>query len=338
MTHRPLQIVPALLVCGLLAGTCVTALCQGGLGPEMYGISGSFGMGVPASTRQMGMGAMLSCLNDDQFSNPAFAAIQKLPDASVRLNSTRFDHGPRLTSVMVSCSVPLQPNESGLQFIGLNLRSSGGATSLGPMPVTVSMADNAWIVDYGRRLGPRLTAGLSILGAENTGLHFVPPVGPALMDLADHADLGARVGFSYEWFPGDFLGLVYSYSQETVDTSGLALPGASSQVFHDNQWVLGASRHLTPQLVGAVEYQRGTSWRSPYSSAENELHLGLEYRPEASWAVRAGLADRHPTFGVGYRADRWRLDYAFLRDWNSRAASDLFGASDTQSLQVIVNW
>lgn len=338
MNHQPLRIGPALLVCALLAGTCAGALCQSGLGPEMYGIPGTFGMGVPASTRQMGMGAMLSCLNDDQFSNPAFAAIQKVPDASVRLNSTHFGHGPRLTSFMESCSVPLNPNQSGLQFIGMNLRSSGGATSLGPMPVSASMSSSAWIVDYGRRLGPRFTAGLSILGEQNMGLHFVPPMGPALMDLADHSDLGARVGLSYEWFPGDFLGLIYNYSQETVTTSGLALPGASSQVFHDNQWVLGASRHLTPQLVGAVEYQRGVSWRSPYSSAENELHLGLEYRPEASWAVRAGLADRQPTFGVGYRTDRWRVDYAYLRDWNDRAAGALFGSSDTHSLQVTVNW
>ena len=326
----------------LVASICTAGVCQG-LGPEMYGIPGSFGMGAPTPTREMAMGVILSCVNDHQYANPAFAAAQQKPSAGIRLNTTSFDRGPALRSTMAQFSLPLRANETGMQLTLLTMNGSGGNAQM-PLigGINTRMTENAWVVDYGRRLRPRFTAGLSILGRENVGFNLTSPlpfVG-TLIDINDKADFGARVGATYELQPGSYLGCVYSYSQDTIDATIGTLSGPVSMhtVYHNNQLALGVSRQFSPQLLGALEFQRGTTWRFPFSSSDNAWHLGAEYKPNSACAIRAGLADGHPTFGIGYDGSRWSADYAYLKDWNAAAVAPLFGGSKTHSLQVAYRW
>ena len=330
----------SVVLCVLAASTCTVGFCQG-FGPEMYGIPGSFGMGAPTPTRELGMGVILSCVNDHQFANPAFAAVQQVPDAGIRLTTTSFDNGPSARSTMAHYTLPLHANESGMQLTLLTLSAEGGNAEL-PMigPVATRMTENAWVVDYGRRLSHRLTGGVSILGNEDVGFGLASSLAGSLIDLNDKADFGARIGATYELQPGDYLGAIYSYSQDTVDaTLGTPMgPVGEHVVFHDNQLAIGASHQFSPKLLGALEFQRGTTWRFPFASSDNEWHLGAEYQANRECAIRAGLADGHPTFGLGYNGGRWSADYAYLKDWNDAATGALFGGSKTHSLQVACRW
>ena len=67
-------------------------------------------------------------------------------------------------------------------------------------------------------------------------------------------------------------------------------------------------------------------------------HVGLEYKALRSIALRAGLNDEHPTFGVGYANDRWQVDYCYMNRWNDDIAGGLFGGSDTHQLEAICRW
>jgi hypothetical protein len=68
--------VVAMLACG--AGI---ARAQG---IESYALVHPFGLSSAATTRVMGMGGPVSCVWDRGFANPAFAAMQTDPNASIR--------------------------------------------------------------------------------------------------------------------------------------------------------------------------------------------------------------------------------------------------------------
>jgi len=112
----------------------------------------------------------------------------------------------------------------------------------------------------------------------------------------------------------------------------------TSLVFHDDQLAIGASRHFADRFLGAIEFNRGTEWRSPFSSGHNAWQFGLEYQACPGCAVRAGIADGSPTFGLGYHNDRWSIDYAYIHNWNDDSVGELFGSSKTNSLEVAYKW
>lgn len=338
MTSRVLPTTRRALLCAFAALLCAAAVGQG-MGPEMFGTVPSFGMSAPTTTRQFSMGNPLSCVDDLQFSNPAFAPLHTTPNSGVRTITTGFDNGPRLTSVQIHSVHPLRHDQGTVQITVLSLTSSGGSMTLAPMgPVTARMAERTFVMDWGQRLTPGITAGLSILGRERDALRFTSLAGPTLLDLSARADFGFRGGLAWEWAPGDFIGFTGSYSQQSVFTSGLAASSPGTTVFHSSQVALGASHHFTDRLLGLIEYEHGRTQSAAYASNRNILRLGAQYLPARGWALRAGLNDQSPTFGLGYEDGRWRADYAFARDWNDDAARPLFGGSDSHALQVIYNW
>lgn len=325
------------LVLAALIAACTVVGAQG-FGPEMYGIVGRFGMSSPVTTRLLAMGGILSCVNDRQFANPAFAASQPAAAAGLRSTWTDFDNGPTVRSQLVNVALPLHPNRDGLHFTLMDL-DSGGDFAMLPMvgPVDVNMEEDALVVDYGRRLSGRLTAGLSVLGFERIDLNFVSPFGPVLMTLEDKADWGARVGGAYEWAPGDFIGGLFSFSRDRVDVNGAAvMPGSAD--FDSDQLAVGVSGHLGPRVLVAAEFQRGKSSTDGFDRASNTWHFGMESRIGSSWAVRSGLSDGNASFGVGVDDGSWRIDYAFIRNWNDDDVRPLFGGSETHSLQIIHEW
>ncbi len=217
--------MPPCLALMLLAVSGLPALGQG-FGPDAYGIPSHFGMAMPTPTRQLSMGTVMTCINDMHFANPGFAAGQSSPGAGVRLILTDLERGPSVTSVQAHYVHPLRPNHSGLQATWLALDSGDGSVvlpGLGPTPV--SMYENALVVDYGVRVSKRLTVGLSVLGYQETGFRLGALAGPNLLDVRARADYGARAGAAFEYAPGDYVGALYSFSQTSVDASGLLMPG-----------------------------------------------------------------------------------------------------------------
>ncbi len=335
---RPWFTLP-LVVSLLLALDCTAALCQG-IGPEAFGIPARFGSAAPTSTRQLAMGALVGCVDDIQFANPAFAASRQVADADVRVNRTDFDAGPRINSLHLHYAQPLRLGHSGFQVGWLDLSSSNGQMILpGLGPVKVDMSERAMVVDYGRRVGAKSTAGMSVLGFHRVNFSLTPPVGPALIDLEAKADFGGRFGAAYEYQPGDYLGFLYSFAQHTVKANGLMLGGVpSSPVYHDDLLIVGMSYHVTPRLLTAGEFHRGSIRRGSFLNTTNAWHVGAEYLATPGLALRAGKSDGSLTYGAGYGGRHWHLDYAHIQDWNNGAVGPLFGGSSTDSLQATVEW
>jgi len=327
--------------------SCSLAVGQG-IGPEMYGMVGRFGMGAPVPTRVLAMGGFISCVNDHQFANPAFAAVQDHASAGVRLTRTDFDAGPAVDSLLAHYTLPLKPNYSGLQLSFMSVSTFDKEAMLpGLGPVAVDMSATALVVDYGRRINGRLTAGLSILGFEDVGLTLTSGFGPLLGGVDDTADWGFRGGMAYEWAPGDFVGVLYSFSRDSVGFSSMMTqPGAAlgpapvvqDFSFDSSQLALGVSRHLAPNLLLAGEYQHGKTERDGSTRVADTWNFGAEYAVAPGWALRAGANDFDFCCGVGWNGSHWRVDYACLNGWNASDVAQLLGGSVTHSLEVLYTW
>lgn len=300
------------------------------IGPDAYSFVHPFGLSTATTTRQYAMGGTISCINEAGFANPAYAACQSRPAAGVRVNTTEFDFGPRVTSVHTHYVVPTKPNAQGWQFNVFTLDSYGGSGLPGPQ---LDMSENDLSIDYGQRLGRKLVAGIGISPYSKIDFDVTGPMGTPLMRVHSESDLGARLGFAYEWVPGDFIGLVGDYYQETASVAG-----AGDIVFHTSLLAAGASRHLGDKLLLAAEFQRGESKSGAVSDTINGWHFGAEFKPAGHVAFRAGLNDTQPTFGIGFNDGRWAVDYAYLKDWNDDIAGPLLGGSKTHSLHATYCW
>jgi len=241
---------------------------------------------------------------------------------------------------------PLEANRRGLQLTAMSLTSSHGEMMV-PLagPVEADMSETAMVVDYGHRLGERWTAGLSVLGFENVGLNFTSGFGPVLANIDDSAKWGFRGGLSYEWAPGDFVGLLYSFSRDGVIYSQSIPEGLAPEAlrtasfdFDSSQLALGVSRHLAPNCLLAAEFQHGVTSFHSRKAYGDTWHVGAEYGPAPGWALRLGAINFDFSCGVGYAGPHWRADYAFINGWNSDDVGRLFGGSATHSVQVIYNW
>ena len=324
-----------ILIALLLAGAAGLALGQG-IPTSAFGLAPRLGSGDAMSTRDLGMGAISSCLYDVQYPNPAFCAIHRTTDVGFRGMQTDFSHGPRVDSGMIHYEHPLHPGVDGFQITGLDMTSGRGATPLGPSEiVNTDMTDKEIIVDYGRRLGSSTIAGLSVLGGEQSDVSFATP-GGSLQDLKSNAGFGFRVGAAQEWGPGDYVGVLYSNSQNNIDASGMEeLPSGSTRViYHGDDLNVGVAHHIGSQVVAAVEFERGTTSRGDYLSGEDVWHFGVEYTPARQWALRAGAAGGEPTLGIGFADSRWQLDYAYLHNLNDADFNAFFGSSETHALHV----
>jgi hypothetical protein len=276
------------------------------------------------------MGGIISCVNEAGFANPAYAACQARPAAGTQVNTTEFDFGPRVTSVHAHYLLPTKPNDRGWQFNIFTLDSYGGSGLAGPQ---LDMAENDLSVDYGQRLSRKLTAGIGVSPYSKIDFDVSGPGGVTLLSVRSESDIGARIGLAYEWFPGDFVGLVGDYYQETASVAGLG-----DLVFHTSLLAVGASRHLGDSLVLAAEFQRGESKSGALDDTLNGWHFGAEYKPAGHLAFRAGLNDTQPTFGIGFNDGRWAVDYAYVKDWNDDIAGGLLGGSKTHSLHATYCW
>lgn len=333
---------PALRIAAIVAGILLVAsqALAGALlpGPETYTMPADFGMSASVTTRVLSLGGEISCVNDSSFVNPAFAAAQLRPSAGLRGTTTKFTAGPDITSKAANLTYPTNPNETGFEAQILDVDTHDGTIMLpGLGPTRFELSEDAWIVDYGRRIKPKLLVGLSILGFER--LEFSMHSGPmTLAQYVGRADYGGQGGVAYEYEPGDFIGAMYSFTQHTVHCTGMYVQPSFDVVFHARQWALGVTKHVNPKVLLAAEWQRGQLKNGLVDNTSDSWHFGAEYQATPQWAFRAGLNDGDFSAGVGYGTGRWRIDYAYIKNWNGGDAGQLFGGSNTNSLQAIYQW
>lgn len=329
----PLLISFLLLVLSAQVGVCQALP----IGIDSYAFVHPFGLASATTTRQFGMGGPISCVGDLGFGNPAFAATQKSANANLRLSLTDFERGPELVSTHLSAAYPLAPEVNGLQLSLFSLHSNSGSITVPQVGQgVIELSEEDISLHYGHRIRPRLTAGIGLSPFTEIELALGAQGGPRLMNIKAEADIGARLGLAYEKAPGQYLGLVYDYYQETIQATGVA--GSVRRVFHTDLLALGISHHVVPRWLVVAEYQRGRSFDGPTRNSLCGWHLGAEYHPLPAYALRAGLNDGRLNLGIGYAHRGWRVDYAFMNRWNDDIARGLFGGSDTHQLQVIAGW
>jgi len=327
-----------LIVCTIVLVLASSITVGQGLGPEMYGLVGRFGMATPVSTRVLGMGGLLSCVNDVQFANPAFAAVQEKASAGVRYTTTNLDGGPQVDSWLAHYTLPLHTNRDGLQLSFMSLETPETAALLPGMgPGAVDMSETALVVDYGRRISGKLTGGLSVLGFESVDMTVTAGPGLVVADVHDKAEWGFRGGLAYEWAPGDFVGVVYSFSRDSVDCSSqFPQPIALDDLSLDNsQLAIGVSRHLAPHVLLAGEYQHGVTSRTGSRGVADTWNFGMDYLLAPGWSLRLGSNNFDFCWGLGYAGPHWRLDYACINGWNSSDIGQLLGGSSTHSVEAV---
>ena len=171
----------------------------------------------------------------------------------------------------------------------------------------ISKNDFAFLAGFGRRLG-----GRSCIGAVVKVLHErywqVTATGFGF-------DAGAVFKFKYR------VPLLLSISARDITTSFLAFstgkreyikPWVSAGVALDEGFRLPGGR-----LIGAVEVsvpleRRKANYPSSSAYLMSLLHLGLEYNLYERMFLRAGLDERNPTFGAGFKLRALAVDYAWI--------------------------
>jgi hypothetical protein len=281
----------------------------------------------------------MSCVRDLGSGNPAFAATHEAPNVAFRWSATDFDRGLEVVSSHTHIVFPIHERRDGLQISLFSLQTNSGTVAVpggGTAHLDFSEEDVAF--HYGRQMSSRLSAGIGMSPASEIQFRVTAPAGLPVMDIKAESDWGARLGFIYQQSPRQICGLVYDYYQETVEGAGLAFGGIARQAFHTDLLAIGASRVVTDKLLLAAEYQRGRTMAGTTRGSLSGWHVGAEFRATSRCAFRAGFNDKQLSLGVGYENDRWRVDYAFMNDWNDGIASHLLGESKTHQLQAVYRW
>ena len=120
-------------------------------------------------------------------------------------------------------------------------------------------------------------------------------------------------------------------------TSAL-LPARVAVEFTSTSLFLGASRRLDERTLAAVEWGEMQSKSGALKTKTSGLRAGVEYAATEELDARAGVNDGSMSLGLGYRADRWSANYAYIRDWNDDVVAAAFGGSDTHQVELVRSW
>lgn len=137
---------------------------------------------------------------------------------------------------------------------------------------------------------------------------------PGISEFNDVSKTFGNIGLTYDIEIADRapikLGLLVSdVTNQTENEYGESVFGG----FGGRTWSAGASFHVTPKLLFAVDL---VGIGSPSKRA---WQMGAEYRQD-EWAVRAGDADGMLTLGAGWCSNdgRWFIDYAHAQKEGSK--------------------
>lgn len=344
MVRRAPLLRVALSSAVLLVVLAGAGMCQG-LGIDSYSFVHPFGIMTATTSRLFGMGGQVSATWDTGFASPAFAALQETQSGGLRMSSTSFEAGPELIGSQVHWVLPLCPNRRGLQFNLFSLETRDGLAPMGEGPVALDLRQTVASVDYGWRVSSHLSAGLSVSAISRNKFDVaVPGGGPTLLRVDAEPTWGGRLGLVYGYggqekpSERNYIGVAYDLYQEDADAQGLFVGGTASRAFHNSFLAVGASHHVTDNLLLAAEWQRGVTHDGELTETLTGWHFGGEYLLPKGVALRLGAQDERTTFGFGVNRGDWTFDYAYMNRWNDDIADELLGGSETHQFEVIFTW
>jgi len=328
-----------LLCVGLIAAMATAAVPACSQGPETYATPHLYALPGATTTRLFGMGGIAACVQDTGFPNPAFAGNLDVSHAGLRYSVTDFDMGLKLKCAEAWGNTPLAGGGQGIQLIGFNLDSNRGVVNTPSGPVAITMSEDDLAVHYGRRLSDQWLLGLGFSPVLNTTTNLYSPLdGSPVGRLDSEVGFGLRFGALYEYEPDSFVGLIFDRYTEDVTMTSVALPAPIAAEFTSRSFFLGVSGRLDERTLGAIEWGELRSKSGTMKTSTSGLRSGIEYAATDELDARAGINDGSPSLGLGYHAQGWTANYAYLSDWNEDAVAAALGGSDTHQLEATFTW
>jgi hypothetical protein len=324
-----------LLVCSLL-GAVVPAHAQ----LQNFSLPHLFALPTTTSTRLLGMGGFLSCINDAGFANPAFAGTLTHYAATGIMTTTDFAGGLDLVTNQASVAIPLQRGVQGLQLTGLNVRSSSAGVLHSPAgAVRDSITESDAAIHYGHSFGSHWAAGVGLSPVFGTNSDLSNPAnGMMLAHLHSFPQIGCSLGGIYR-MEGGCAGVIWDNWRENVSGAGLAFPqGSASGMFTSREAVAGVSHQLGDRVLAAVEWQELSTQGLGTTTSHTGWRGGVEVTPARDWSVRIGDNDNAFSTGLGLQAKAWAFEYAYVSNLNHQALKTVLGDSETNSLEVRYAW
>lgn len=307
-------------------------------GIESYAVGHLFGLGGATPNRQFGLGGTIASVHDYGFGNPAFAAAQQRPHASVRGIFTDFDCGLNLSGFQAHYVLPLKPNHSGLQVTVYDLSSNPGMVITGGGPAMIGLDQTDIALHYGRRLGNHWLVGVGLAPYGKGELNLAVPGGPTVLNVRSEEDRGARLGMAYELGPDSYVGLVYDNYKDKISASGLAVGAPVIGKSKVELLAVGMSKRFGERLLLAAEYYWTEVRVFGAEASQSGWHGGAELMLSPMWRLRSGVNDGFLTAGMGYERGEWSFDYAYAGNWNAEAVRAMLGSSDTHMLSAVYRW
>lgn len=322
---------------------------QAQLGPEIFATTHFFGISRATSVRAYGMGGGIATTPGTLSLNPAQMAFIENHEGKVRFGRTRFNDGTRFDSTMLAATLPLGKRD-GLQIVGTDVRSpeksSFAATAPGFAASTQVFREHSITLLYGRRLSERLALGIGIspfLQArhELRGVDFGAGTGTirfaARPSLNNLSHLGARLGFDYQFARwGRVSGLYDNFWEDAQMTVPAQLAPLATMKASFHETTLTGGLHLTPtrHLTLVIERDRSALSSNTFQLKAHNTYYGGEWQATKHLALRAGSNDGSPTFGAGWRKNRFSLQYAHVKNLAGDETRPIFGNNKSDVVEA----
>lgn len=312
------------------------AHCQG---LEMYAAPHLYATCTTSTTRLLGMGGILSCIQDRGFSNPAFGGDIEHSYVAGQVSLTEFTGGLELRGLQFTAGTAIEPNTQGIQLTAFELDSHAGGlqSTSGPLRATIDEDDVA--IQYGRRIDEHWLLGLgaSPIFRTSTNLYH-PTTGAQLGHIDSDSDFGFRFGAVHQFDARTTAGAIYDRYDDDVVAQGLMFGGMQAATFNCYTMTLGACHQFADRVLAGAEWREVVVKGAGVRTGDAGFRVGLEVTTPRAWAFRLGSNDGALSAGVGFARGRWSIDYAYADDWNDDLVGHFLGGSDTHELEVRYEW
>ncbi|NCO32691.1 MAG: hypothetical protein GW893_02310 [Armatimonadetes bacterium] len=318
-------------------------------GPEIFSAPQALTF---ASVRTMGMGNISSVVVDPYSRNPAHAAWLEEPQANVVYANYSFNGGLDADYTMFRYEFPVKwtKHKDGLQLVYFNLDSNRGGVSItgAPpgVPTQIQMEDQGVYLGYGFFITEKTALGISTALRNSRTRVYAPisfPVGP-MTEVAE-ADSDSvitpkfRVAVQHELDDQWDFGAVLTASDQraTITLPGFVAADATDH-FDQVDYDVGFAYHPNDKVTLAGEWFKRKLTSDSFAYRDEGLNFGAEVKAGDQWELRAGSHEGNPTLGFSYTNNDWKVEYAFVKDFEQDDLAPLFGDADLHTISLTKSW
>ena len=328
----------------LLVTLSFAAAALGGTPPPAYPAGptrGGINVGLPyypATPRAAGMGLATVAVGGVDSHNPAALGFAKGIDVVADYGRIDFDHGPDLDIGHSQFVVPT-PKLGGfskIMLFGVHTRDDdasrlpgGGSTEIRAEQFGIASGVEVPLPD---KLPGRLALGFAGFPYDPSEVRLKAG-GVTTAEGRGQSQIGSiRLGTIYQPIEQVSVGVQYSHIKDNLRHRVLIDPSTMTYWrdhgnYFVNLWTVGTAMHPDDKTTIAIQHLFGRAQGRGVRANYDIFSAGIERRvpvsEEFGLALRAGINDGSPTFGVGVDLPRGvRVDYALLVNYGEQVKND----------------